>query len=375
MAKKKSRVPRGARGAQRGPSAASRPCHDLNVAFPASDLLQRQLLDRLGSTGFSVIAFSHTVYGKLDPENDSAEGAIPILSGATGDGSDISSVGTKRKRHHSTAAPPVPMTSQRSAKVIRRLNVVVEELSDVGHYATPESTMPANDPLRSYDLVAISPRSEPTFRAACSSAVNAEIIMLDYTSGRGGVQLPYKVRTSDLQVLVSRGGVVELNYGIAILDPSKRRAFIQASRELQGACLGIRPAPKIILSSGPRKLAGRDMGAMALRSPGDLVNLMRTVQGFDDRVSHHAMCQAGAEAVASGRKRRFGCDLVGGSKGSGRGVDVFVESFQGGEKSVVTSTDSLHQWEITSKPAKPTEKEVEGDVEDNELEDGFITLT
>ena len=105
------------------------------------------------------------------------------------------------------------------------------------------------------------------------------------------------------------GMVFELCYGPAIVDPSKRRALIQAAVDLRSACLGIRnPRPRIILSSSNRKVGGggggANFGVIALRYPHDLMNVLKCVLGFGDDVVSMVLGHNAALAVQQGRKSR-----------------------------------------------------------------------
>jgi hypothetical protein len=306
--------------------------YDLNVSLPETYSMssskgfetipktKRALLERLRHLGYDTIAFSHTVYGQLRPDKDVATLAISL-----------------------------PISTNGWSNVLRRVNVVVEDLADVGLYTgannesqainttNTESTGSAtrssrNLLLNGYDIVALSPRNEATFSAACASAHDVDIIMLDYNASRG--RLPYRLRPSDIRAATNLGISFELCYGSAIADPAKRKFFVQAAGEFISASATIRPKPTLILSSGNRTtpnggtfgsiaehniclflytkifynnllffLKKVDIGTLALRSAADLTNVMKCVLGFDDRTSHDAMRRSAAIAAENRRKR------------------------------------------------------------------------
>lgn len=225
--------------------------YDLNVCLPETyssssstkgfetiKTTKRSLWDRLRHLGYDTVAFSHTVYGQLRPDKDVATVAISL-----------------------------PKSTDDYSNVLRRVNIVVEELSDVGLYtgANQESQTVTssnsdgtsggtranrNRLLSGYDIVALSPRNEATFSAACSSAHDVDILMLDYNATRG--RLPYRLRPSDIRAATNLGISFELCYASAIADPAKRKFFVQAAGEFLSASATVRPRPTLILSSGNR---------------------------------------------------------------------------------------------------------------------------
>jgi len=278
-------------------------------------LIVNELLDRLDQSGYTHVALTHTIYGSPGP-HDSAELLEEYV-----------------KRETAT-----------NIKVVKRLHAVVENLSDVGLYMIkgageirdPTATKAAltkeqqvQDLFNQYDLVSISPRTEAAFQAACVSATAAEIITLDYTTagggrsgGTGGSFLPFRMRANDIKAAVQRGAVFELPYAPALLYRKQRKALIQTCRELQVAGPGLKV--RVIFSSGDRRYqmdssesktapsssSYSDARPLALRMPGDLVNLMRSVLHFDNRTSTAALTLHAEYALDRGRQRRFGTSGV-----------------------------------------------------------------
>jgi len=245
------------------------------------------LLERLEATGYTHAAITHTIYGRPSADEDNAKSALP-------ESLWVDSSAEKNSRASETKRSVKP-----SVRVLRRLHAVIENLSDLGSYASSADE---------YDLVSISPRNDTVFQAVCASGTGADIITLDYTAGRGRVQLPFKIRTVDVKAAVKRNAVFEIPYAPAVLNRNQRKALVQTCRELQMASLGLKP--RIILSSGDRSEGENDASVMALRSPGDLVNLLSTVMRFDSRTASRALTMTPSFAMEQARKRRFGDSAV-----------------------------------------------------------------
>jgi len=287
---------------------------------------QSALIQRLGSTGYSTIALSHEVHGRVKPDQDEADIAIPdsmvnyLIS-------ENSSVSRKRKACGSKEEKAGPINiietgSAHNLKILKRLNVIIEQESDLAFYGYDhENTITSNtgksseqerikEILRSYDLIAFSPRNETVLSAICNSQnlFYSDIIMLDYTSGRGGVQLPFKLKKGYVAAATKCGLAFELPYGPALIDPAKRKALVKAARQIMNASVGVlNPRPKIIVSSGGRILDGRDYGAMVLRSSDDILNFCKVVLGLNLKGGISSiLCEHAREAVERGRNRKKG---------------------------------------------------------------------
>ena len=310
------------RKGKRPTSLSDHSYYDLNVPLPRTQGALTDLMSRLQSTGYGAVALSHTAYGRPDPKKDAAgvvlQDSVLEFSrqASNGTSAGTSSDNTKKKNR---------------LQILKRLNAVVEELSDIAYYT--ESTADAsagggsevNDVLDSYDIVALSPRSDATFASACSTASRADIIMLDYSTGR----LPFKLKGSSVRAAANMGIAFELCYASAILEPSKRKALVRIALDLHNASRGVRnPSPRIILTSGARVAAGEDFGTMALRTPSDLVNVLKTVLQFGDVQAMDAMGAASGYVVTRCRNRKLGLCVVpsgGGNNGMKNTVGVDAE--------------------------------------------------
>jgi ribonuclease P/MRP protein subunit RPP1 len=311
---------------------------DLMVLLPQetssqleTQLLIKEIMDRLASTGFTHIALTHTIYGRPRTAEDRADTALPeslwqSLSEMTANTGKLAAEEPpiKKRKSSNNKNPPI--------RVLRRLHAVIENLSDVGIYLTngPHASL-----LQEYDLISISPRTEAAFQSACASATSADIITLDYTAGRGGLRLPFKIRPGDVKAVVERGAAFEIPFAPALLHGKQRKALVQTCRELQMTSLGFKP--RILFSSGDRTMDESDVGAMALRTPGDLINLLQAVFQFDAKTSYAALGSSGIKVLKRARERRWGKSDV---------ADVYVDN----------GTDS-NLKATPLKPEKPAEQE------------------
>ena len=264
-----------------------------------------KMIQRFENTGYSSIAFSHTIYGckSIHSTNDLACTAIPLPNT-----SNKNYTNKKRKREENNPANHNKTNNNKDddhdtqpntkISILRRLNIVMEEVSDLQYFTssfTDDNDEKDGDDFsrnkakrnvfQSYDLVAISPQNDTVFAAACTSPHSIYgrdiILSLDYTCGRGGVQLPYKLKRSLIQSAVQNGIIFEFPYAPAIVDVSKRKALIQTIMTFHSTSIGLRP--QLMLCSGSRHSSssgGRDASTMALRTPGDLINLLHNILGF-----------------------------------------------------------------------------------------------
>ena len=210
--------------------------YDLMIPLPkVSPSIQIQDIQRrLGSTGFTHMAVVHTIFGAPKLNEDESEKALPASLWEGGKNS--SRKGSKSRDKSEEDKKEKPNQERSTIKVLRRLNAVLENLSDVAHYVkrgkeeeTSQSASAADTAkiLQGYDLVSLCPRNEATFQSACKTATASEIIVLDYTMGRGGVQLPFKIRSTDIKSANSRNAIFEIPYAPAILNRSQRKGLIQ----------------------------------------------------------------------------------------------------------------------------------------------------
>eukprot|EP00544_Gedaniella_sp_CCMP2646_P010265 CAMPEP_0202484734 /NCGR_PEP_ID=MMETSP1361-20130828/3724_1 /ASSEMBLY_ACC=CAM_ASM_000849 /TAXON_ID=210615 /ORGANISM="Staurosira complex sp., Strain CCMP2646" /LENGTH=327 /DNA_ID=CAMNT_0049113449 /DNA_START=287 /DNA_END=1270 /DNA_ORIENTATION=- len=326
----------------------------------------KQLVERLASIGYTTIAFSHVVYGRPRPD-DSVESILQLNIATTHKRGDLdeSSIGAATGNHMSKG------NTHSNIRTVRRLHAIVENSSDVGVYSNTNATENAAtlSLLQEYDLVSLAPRNDVSFQLACSAS-EADIVTLDYTAGRGGVQIPFRIRPADVRAVVERGAAFELHYCPALLNVQQRKALVQTARLLQVASTGVRPKPRILFSSGGRTITGDvDMGPMALRSPGDLINLMQTVLGVEATTAQNAMRSSAIKVLERGARRqtgqlqsRFAVDVVSESD--------FVRQSSAKDEFVEKSQEKKGEAVVENENAAGI-----GDRTTNDgLDDGFITL-
>lgn len=322
---------------------------------------QFALVRRLRQTGYSVVALSYSINGKFNPDKDIATKNVPTNLELYADAP------TKRRKLEEISSTTSSISHQNDslygsedAKILKRLNVTIQEASELGNYCSNISNVNMVEALKSYDIIAMTPQNDASFTSICtmSNLFYCDIITLDYSSGRGGVQLPFKLRTIDIKAATNRGLVFELPYGPALTDPSKRKAFVQTARLFLNASVGVkdenRQSPKIIISSGERVFENKDYGAMALRSPLDMMNFVNVVLGFDQKLASDAFSNNAFWAVQRGRNRRVGkvasSSLVDARKGSC--IPLTFELIDGPVDDIVTELKS-----------RDSPEEIESDVE------------
>ena len=285
-------------------------------------LLVKELRDRLVSIGFTHMALTHTIYGRPKAE-DRANIAIPdsllvfLSSLATNNNKNSVDIETDR-RGERASAKSLTRNNKKKRKLIneisnrhagdnkneticilRRLHVVIENLSDIGSFLL---NGPQEELLNEYDLISICPTNDGTFQSVCSSATMADIITLDYTSR--GLGLGYRIRSNDVKAAIERGATFEIPIAPALLHLKQRKALVHSCQELKNSSIGTKC--RIIVSSGDRTLEGTDVGTLALRMPGDLSNLFKTVMHFDEPAASMVVGLAPKQAIQRGRERRFG---------------------------------------------------------------------
>ena len=325
-------------------------------------LLIKEITDRLRSTGFSCMALTHTIYGRPKPE-DRASIAIP--SSLWTPSVEQTTNNKSKKKRKLNESPEVESGDTKSMRVLRRLHVVVENQSDMGFYF---ANGPQEDLLNEYDIVSICPTNDITFQSACSSATMVDIITLDYSTR--GLRLPYRIRSRDVKAAIERGATFEIPLAPALIHLKQRKALVHACQELKNNSLGLKP--RIIVSSGDRTLDGTDVGSLALRMPGDISNLCKTVMHFDDSTACNAVCVAALQTIQRGRDRRSR------QKGAECTVSLIrkkdltstLKSFE--EKKQFTETNVSTEIESGEQELNRNSPENSGDEGDGD--DGFIAL-
>jgi hypothetical protein len=106
------------------------------------------------------------------------------------------------------------------------------------------------------------------------------------------------------------------------------------------------------------------MGAMALRTPGDLTNLMQAVLRFDPKTSHDAVGASGMTVIKRAKHRRFGSSDI---------ADVFVQ-----DNTIETvesrQPDSTQLTKGTPVSVENKEDDDDDDSSHDGIEDGYIAM-
>ena len=366
----RARKLRGSQGVSFGDS--NNETYDLMVLLPKSGssleckLLVKELRDRLASTGFTHMALTHTIYGRPKPE-DRVDIAIP--SSLWNSTESINNINKKKKRKSMNDDDESTTNHENKNRkkicILRRLHVVVENLSDMGSFLL---NGPQEELLNEYDLISICPTNDATFQSACSSATMADIITLDYTTR--GVRLPYRIRSKDVKEATERGASFEIPIAPALLHLKQRKALVHSCQELKNNTNGMTKC-RIIISSGDRTLDGTDVGALALRMPGDITNLCKTVMHFDGSMAGKVVGLAAKQAVQRGKERRFGQPGLTGSVILMNKVDWTVS--RQSEDDTIPDAKRGRQSTVESKqPSNDTEDD-DGDLNDD-IDEGFIAM-
>ncbi|CAL5867802.1 uncharacterized protein PFLUO_LOCUS2023 [Penicillium psychrofluorescens] len=220
--------------------------YDLNVPYSPDDPEVSATLDFLAELGYTTVALSQTISGKLPP---------------------------------SLTPPPLPPNPPKSLQLLTRLNLT---LSD------PAQNQRLASLTGSYDLVALRPTNEKALLNACTS-LECDVISLDLS-----VRLPFYFKFKMLSAAISRGIRLEICYG-----PGVTGSGLDARRNLIGNATALIRATRgrgIIVSSEARK-------ALGLRGPWDVINLS-CVWGLSQERGKEAICEEARKVTALAKLKR-----------------------------------------------------------------------
>jgi RNase P/RNase MRP subunit p30 len=332
-----------------------------NVPIP-SKLVLSQVLRRLADTGYGTVAVTHTIYGgrPRDPE-DRASSVM---------------------KQYKDQLVLLPSRQQPPLRILHRLHLVVESLSDVALLNKPTTPNSLQQQLlNEYDLVSISPRNELVFSAACTCH-GVDIVTLEGVAAASHNRLPFRLRATDLAALASRGAVLEIPYATSVLHVAARKGMVQMGRELSTILAtrgsGAVPPLHVLCSSASRLVENMDVGPMALRTPGDLINLLRVVLGLDSRTASKALCGVSANAaLAHAKRRRQGQEAM--SPSTIRVVEVTLNPQQNPSTlpGKQTSNEGQTLMETITEGVQPNDANKanhDDDSRGDQVEDGFISF-
>ena len=200
------------------------------------------------------MAFSHEAYGKLNLDKDDADVALPwkdlvLLASSSSSSSEKNAAANSNGGSDdvygstsSSSSSSFGRTNSLGMKIYRRLNIIVEEVSDVSNILVGGGgsiLSSVSRLLQKYDIVSLQPMNEAALqnicellspsvggggggilRAAASNNMNnnnntsfIDIIVLEYATGsRGGFGLPYKLRKEYIVKALRAGVTFELRY-------------------------------------------------------------------------------------------------------------------------------------------------------------------
>ncbi|KAJ9615793.1 RNA-binding RNA processing protein rpp1 [Cladophialophora chaetospira] len=225
------------------------PFHDLNVPYTTNHADLAQTLAFHAELGYSVVAISLPITGKLPPTPQE----IPVT----------------------TLTVPKTIIS-----VLTRLTLTISDATQ-NHRLTQFS--PA------YNLLALRPTTEKTLQLCCTS-LECDLISLDLSQ-----RLTYNIKFKTVSSALQRGIRFEICYSPAIQasgNSEARRNLISGATQLIRATRGRR----IILSSEAKN-------ALGARGPHDVMNLAQ-IWGLGQERGKEALCEEAAKVVRfAGMKR------------------------------------------------------------------------
>lgn len=251
------------------------PFHDLNVPYTANHADLSNTLAFHSELGYSVVAISLSVTGKLPSQPQS----IPV----------------------SQLTIPKSIT-----KILTRLTITISDATQ-NHRLT--SFLPH------YDLLALRPTTEKALQLCCNS-LDCDIVSLDFSQ-----RLPFILKFKTVASALQRGIRLEICYspGISSTSSSGGNSSNDARRNLianAGALIRATRGRGIILSSEARN-------ALGVRGPYDVMNLAQ-VWGLGQERGKEGLCEEAGKVVRlAGIKRtsfRGVVDVIDGGGGGGGAV-------------------------------------------------------
>ncbi|EIW78115.1 PHP domain-like protein [Coniophora puteana RWD-64-598 SS2] len=249
-------------------TAPSAPAHS-----PAQIRAVETRVDLLIHLGYNVIAFSQTVYSKLD-----------------------------QKTHANVLDSLVSQLAKRPGIVfLKRLNIILDADSEKG-FGLTNANLSLVEP---YDLISLTPTTASTFSLAClthslPSALTAHVISLPLTAPR----LPFHLKHTLVRTAIKNGAVFEINYAGALgsdgdgsssadaSGASSKRNWWAAAREIVRVTKG----KGLIVSGGVVDDAD-------FRAPRDVANLVALL-GLAQNVAHDCSTTSPKSLVLRAGTRR-----------------------------------------------------------------------
>ncbi|KAI1384116.1 PHP domain-like protein [Hypoxylon trugodes] len=162
----------------------------------------------------------------------------------------------------STANNPQPSSSsqQRQTSSTQRTPTILHRLTL--SFTDPSQNQQLPRAAQSYDLIAVRPTTEKAFQAACLtvSATDVSLISLDLST-----RLPFYLRPKPCMAAIARGLRFEICYG-SVLGGGDARARANLAGNVAQLVRATRGRGLVVSSEAA--------GALALRAPADVVNLL-----------------------------------------------------------------------------------------------------
>ncbi|KAK9852638.1 hypothetical protein MYU51_007733 [Penicillium brevicompactum] len=219
---------------------------DLNVPYSPDDPEVPHTLNFLAEIGYTTVALSQTVNGKLPA---------------------------------TLKPPPLPTNAPKSLQLLTRLNLTL---------ADPAQNQRLAALSQAYDIVALRPTNEKLLLNACTN-LECDVISVDLS-----VRLPYHFKFKMLSAAIARGVRIEICYG-----PGVTGSGLDARRNLIGNATSLIRATRgrgIIVSSEARR-------ALGLRAPWDVINLA-CVWGLSQERGKEAICEEARKVTALAKLKR-----------------------------------------------------------------------
>uniref|UniRef100_A0AAR2LMY8 Ribonuclease P protein subunit p30 n=1 Tax=Pygocentrus nattereri TaxID=42514 RepID=A0AAR2LMY8_PYGNA len=147
---------------------------------------------------------------------------------------------------------PIVQGKSRPIKVLNRLTVVV---TDASHFVSVNK-MSGSKVLTNFDILAVFPKTEKLFHAACMT-YDVDIICIAATEKQ-----PFHCKRSPVNGAIERGVHFEISYTAAIRDSTMKKYTIANAINLMTTCKG----KNVIVASGAE-------APLEMRGPYDIANL------------------------------------------------------------------------------------------------------
>jgi len=135
-------------------------------------------------------------------------------------------------------------------KILKRVTIEINDTKELYQFSNPSPS------LKSYDILAISPKNEKMFELACTD-INVDIISVNFDE-----KMNFFMKKSLIQSAVTKNVFFEIVYNGFIVDNSKRAIFISNVLVL----LEITKGKNLIISSGADNFIDH-------RSPYDIITM------------------------------------------------------------------------------------------------------